>query len=358
MEQIENIKIYLRLILKKKVLFVSTATLIITAAVIYSYVMPKKFEAQTTVFIERNVISSLVAGIAIAPSMEDRLRVLIDSMKSRNLLLKVITALDMDLKMENKTELAQLIEDFHDNTKINIKQGSRGGMDLFTISYRDKDPKFAMDYVNTLVKTYIEESVSGKRDEAYGANTFLSEQIEFFKNKLDRVASKIVDFRREKGIFVSTNEGGIVSDITILEEELEQLKIRKMELNAKKTSIAKQLKDGNAYEAGSSYAAAGFEESTTLKGLQNSLNELLLSYTEDYPEVIQVRATIEALKQGYKSTIEKNDASLDLSSLNPVYQELTAELVRVESDFAGLTAKGKYLEKLIESKKAYLRNTC
>ncbi|MBL7031782.1 MAG: chain length-determining protein [Nitrospira sp.] len=350
MEQLDNVKINLRLLLKKKVLFIATAALIITAAVIGSYAMPKKYEAQTTVFIEKNVISSLVEGIAIAPSMDDRLRVLIHSMKSRSLLYEVIKALDMDLNVENQAELAVLIEDFQEATKIKITKGPRGGMDLFTISYRDKDPKFALDYVNTLVKTYIEKSLSGKRDEAYGANTFLSEQIEFFKNKLDIIDSKIVDFRREKGIFVSIKEDQVVSEVSNIQENLENLKILKMELKAKKASMAKQLKDGSG----------GLDESATLGALQKQLNELLLNYTEDYPDVIRIRGTIEALKQGFKGETEKSDDSLDLSaemsSLNPVYQELTAELVKVESEIAAITAKENHLEKLVESKKEYLRD--
>lgn len=350
---IENVKTYVRLILKKKVLFIATATLIITAAVIISYVLPKKFEAQSTVFIERNVISSLIKGIAITPSMDDRLRVLLYTMKSRRLLLKVIKALDMDLNTENQAELSKMIEDLKEKTSIKTRKGSRG-MDLFIISYRDKDPKFARDYVNTLVKLYIEGSLSGKRDEAYGANTFLSEQIEFFKNKLDSIDAEILKFRKEKGVFVSMDERRIVSEIIKIEERLEEIKILKMELKAKKDSMAKQMRDGNAY------AVAGLKESVTISALQKRLNNLLINYTEDYPEVIKARAGIEALKQGFKSEAEKSDASQNLNaemlSLNPVYQELKTELVKVESDFAAMTARENHLEKLLESKKSYLRD--
>jgi len=48
---IDNVKTYIRLILKKRVLFVAAAILIITASVIFSYVLPKKYESSTTVFI-------------------------------------------------------------------------------------------------------------------------------------------------------------------------------------------------------------------------------------------------------------------------------------------------------------------
>ncbi|HDO25349.1 MAG TPA: chain-length determining protein, partial [Nitrospirae bacterium] len=236
---------------------------------------------------------------------------------------------------------------------IDIKKGKRGGMDLFIISYRNKDPKLARDYVNTLVKLYIEGNLSGKRDEAYWANTFLSEQIEFFKKKLDKTDAEILNFRKEKGIFISTDERKIVSDIQNAEEKLEELKSLKMELKAKKDSMAKQLKDGNAYES------VGLEGSVTVSALQKKLNYLLLNYTEDYPDVKKVMAEIKA-SQRFKKESENSDASQDqsaeMSNLNPVYQELNTELVKVKSDFAAAIARENYLEKLIESKKAYLRD--
>ena len=350
---IDIAKQYLNLILKKRVLFVVTAIAIITASVIFSYVLPKKYEVQSTVFIERNVISDLVKGIAITPSMEDRLRVMIYSMKSRNLLVRVVKALDMDLKIENQAEMAETIKDFQDNTSIEVKKG-REGMDLFIISYRDKDPQFARDYVNTLVKLYIEGELSGKRDEAYGANSFLIEQIDFFKNKLDITDAEILNFRREKGIFVSTDERSIVSEIKSAEVKLEELESLKMELEAKQTSMAKQLKDVNAY------AVVGPEGITPVSDLQKQLDSLLINYTEDYPEVIQVRAEIEASnKVSEKKTEDGNasqDRSAEMSSLNPVYQDLNTELVKVKSELAATIARKDYLEKHIESKKAYLRD--
>lgn len=349
---IESLKEYLRLIVKKKLLFALTAVLIMTAAVIVSYTLPKKYEAKSTVFIERNVISNLVKGIAITPSMEDRLRVLSYSMKSRNLLSRVIKALDM--RFQSEVEAEEKIEILQKQTSIQVRTEARGGMDLFIISYRDKDPKFARDYVNTLVNMYIEGSLSEKRDEAYGANTFLSEQIAFFKNKLDKIDADILNFRKEKGIFVSVDERAVVSEIKSTEEQLENIKTLKMELKAKIDSIAKQMKDGDAY------VAVGQEKSAAINALQNRLNKLLLTYTEDYPDVLSVKAEIEALKRGIVNESLETDGSEDISgetlSYNPVYQELKTEHVRVESDLAALTAREKHLQQLIESKKEYLRN--
>ena len=188
MEQsgLDIIKRHLSRIHKQNTLFVTSAIIIISIFSSACFIIPKKYEAKSTVFIETNVIGDLVSGIAVSPSMDDRLGVLAYSIKSRNLLLRVINALDVDMKITDQAGIEELVKQLQDNTDIKIesdKSRSRRGMNLFTVSFKHTDPMFARDYVNTLVRLYIEGNLSEKRDEAYGAKTFLAEKIGYFKDK-------------------------------------------------------------------------------------------------------------------------------------------------------------------------------
>ncbi len=360
-----DIKRYLKLIHKKKHIFITTAITIITVAVIGGYFLPKVYEAETTVFIEKNVISSLIKDIAITPSMEERLRVLSYAMKSRTLLLEVIDDLDPDLipdvNKEDTAEVEKLLERFHKNTTINIGSRSRGQeMDMFIVSYRDKDPKLARDYVNTLVRRYVEENLSAKREEAYEANRFLGEQITFFKQKLDKAEEKITNFRKDKGIFIAVDERSIVNEIKNAREKTEELKLQKMELEAKKNLIKKQIKEESPYTVAIFGRRTGDSLDNRLIMLQNRLNELMVKYTENYPEVIRVTAEIESLKEQLKNKQGANGdserAGTEMSTLNPLYQQLREELSRIGLELAALDAKEEHHKKLIASKKTYLRS--
>jgi len=355
-----DLKRYLNLLLRKKRLFVLCAGVIITAFVAASYLLPKEYEAKSTVFIERNVINSLVEGIAVTPSMEERLRVLAYSMKSRNLLLKVIEELGIDIKSMNNAEAEGIIENYQRKTDISIRSDRRGdsGMDLFIVSFRDRDPEMARDYVNTLVRRYIEENLSAKREEAYGANRFLSEQIGFFKDKIDSMESEIVNFRKEKGIFIATDERTMVEEIKRAQERIDEIGIQRMELKARKGLIDKQLKEENPYTV-TVFGRGSNTMAGRLAMLQNQLNQLLTNYTENYPEVIKVRAEIEALKEMMKSKPEGGDDALEsesaMSSLNPLYQQLKEEMSKIELELAALNAKEQNLRQMIEQKKGYMR---
>lgn len=359
-EGINSVKGYLNLILKKKVLYVFTAVSIITVFVIASYAMPKKYEAESTVFIEKNVISSLIEGIAITPSMEERLRVLAYTMKSRSLLLKVVEALDIDLDTENQVEIEGIIKGFQENTSVDITSSRKrsDSMDLFIVSYRNKDPKFARDYVNTLVRLYIEGNLSEKRQEAFGANTFLSQQIKYFEDKLDKIDEKIVNFRKEKDIFVAIDENRVVNEIKSSEEKLEELMITKKELEAKRDLIEKNIAKEDLYTV-AILGGSSSSISNKIIMLQNRLNELLLNYTENYPEVIRLKAEIELLNERLKSGSTDSyseGTGSGISTLNPVYQELKEEMSRIKLEIAGIKVREKLLKKLVESKKQYLRD--
>jgi polysaccharide chain length determinant protein (PEP-CTERM system associated) len=324
------------------------------------YIIPEKYEARSSVFIEENVISNYVEGVAITPSMDERLSVLSYSIKSRNLILKVIEALDLDIDTPNP-HIENVIKVLQDKTKIEIIGGKRNrspqDMDLFIISLKHKNPKFAMDYVNTLVNLYIKENLLDKRQESHVANKFLSEQIAFFKNKLNDIDKNIVYFRTEKGIFVSMNEEKIVKEIEDAEKTLEELKINKMELQVKKELITKDLKKENPYTV----TVLGSENSIEdrIVNLQNKLDAMLMNYTEKYPEVLGIISEIETLKKKLKNGNDVNHNSdysvSEMSTLNPVYQELKKELSKTEVDLASLETRENYFKKLIEAKKTYMK---
>jgi polysaccharide chain length determinant protein (PEP-CTERM system associated) len=354
---IQDINKYWKLINKRKNAFILSAVSIITIALLISYSLPDIYEAKSAVLIETNVIKNLIKDIAVTPSMEERLRVISYTMTSRNLLLKVIEKMGFDLKTMSNEDVEVLVKGFQDNTTIK----STSKMDLFSVSFRHRDPELAKDYVNSLIGVYIEGNISDKREEAYGASRFLSEQIRFFKDKLDNAELKIVRFRKDKGVIVAIDERDVVGEIKTAQEKLEDLKIKMKELGAKEEMIRKKIKEEDPY----AIAILG-KKGRGVQGmsvvLQSRLNELLMKYTEVHPDVLRVKEEIEALKaQGKDGNASRMIGDMEneeagMSTLNPIYQQLKEEQARTGLELAAIAAKEKHFNSLIDSKKAYLRN--
>ncbi|MEF9426533.1 MAG: Wzz/FepE/Etk N-terminal domain-containing protein [Candidatus Mariimomonas ferrooxydans] len=334
---IDTIKRYLQLVHKKRLLFAITAFLIISAVIVWSYSLPKVYKANATVFVERNIMKNLVRGITESPSLEERLKFISYAMKSRSLLRKVIDDLGVEVNREKPEEIEALISRLADKTNISIQRTRSRQMttDVFTVSYIGKDPIFVRDYVNTLVKKYIEGNLAERRDEVNVAGKFLLEQVNYFKEKINRAEEEIRNYRKEKGIIAFVDDNDVLDEIKAVQHDLEEVRLAIKELAAKENMLKKQI------------------GTNSLLILQKRLNELLIVHTENYPDVIRVKAEIELLKEQLrKGQIE--DIGAPQTAQTSSQQHLALNDTRLE--LSTLKAKEKHLMKLIESKKEYLED--
>ncbi len=347
-----EIQKYLEMIVKRKFLFIATSLVVMSVIVWGSYLVPEKYEAKSLIIIERNVINDLIKGVAITPSMTERIKVLRDTILSRSLISKVLRELDLDATAADDKELEEMIISFQERTNIKIKKSN-----LFIVSFVDKDPETAMNYVNTLVRTYVNENITAKREEAYGASRFLSEQVAFFKDKLDKAEEAIIKFRQEQGIYVAIDERSLINEIKGYKGDIGKIRLRRNELIAKRKSVRKQLKGEEPF----SVAVVSNSEGTDLliASLENKLNQLLVSYTENYPEVVRLKAEIESLKKQQQYRKESGAAQgatePTISTINPIYQELKQELHKIDAELNALDAKEKMLLSMIAQKEKELR---
>ena len=284
---------YLKLLKEKRYLFIGMSLCIMSVIVWGSYFFPKKYRAASTIFIERNVIEDLVRGIAITPSMDARIKVLRDAMLSRSIVLDVLRKLDLDSETKNARELETMIVAFQKRTNIEVRKNY-----LVNVTYVNNDPVLARNYVNTLVSEYVENNIFAKREEAYDATKFIKGQVSFFKGKIDEEERIIIKFRKDQGIYVAMDERSFIDEIKEYGKELERVKIDKYELSAIQGSIKKQLSGEEPYTV-TMYTRKGLKG--IIKARENNLRLLMMRYTEQYPEVVRLKAEIEALKIEQKS---------------------------------------------------------
>ncbi len=336
---------YLRLIYKRRYLFLLVSLLVMSAGIGAAYLKPKQYKGDSTVFIEENVIKNLVKGLAVTPDMSDRIRVLRYALLSRDLIQKTINDLDIDLGIKNEAQRQEFITKLQQRTDIKIKNS-----DLFIVSITDQNPVFAQKYINTLISKYVEENISAKREETYGANRFLDEQLVLFKTKLDNAENAIIEFRKKQGIFSAVDEGTLLADIKTYEKSIEELNLSLGTLVARKKRLESQ-------KAGTDPTIALFSErqkDNRVALLHARIGQLLVTYTEDYPEVVKLKAEIDALKSRGESGDDPAESTT--TAVNPLYQEIQQKIYETEAEMAALTARRDRLQELRAEKELELQN--
>ena len=319
-----NYKQYLSLVKKWKLQAVIAALLVMTGAVVASYLLPEKYEAQSTVFIEKNVIGELVKGIAITPSREDTIKVIKYAITSRTLLLKVVNDLDLAVTRA-KTDAAQeeLIRTLQKNIDVKVKDNN-----LFIISFTDTNARVARDFVNALVQRYIEENLSAMRKESYGATEFLTEQIGTVKEKLVQAETDLNKFKAEKGGVINIDEAKLFEEINLAQQKLYDLQLRRRQLEGSKP-VARMAAD---------------PLQARLTVLQKNLEELRVEYTDSYPGVIKVKNDIAALRE------QINGRHGDLSTLPE-----SEEVGKVQAELSALRISEASLQRYISTNQALLK---
>ena len=316
---------YKQLIYLKKGLFLMVALLTMTAAIAVSYLIPKKYEAKTTIFLQQNVLQDLVKGLAVSPSVQSKIQTLAVSMTSRNLLLRVLGELDQDMLLPAGYDQEAYIKDLQSRIMVNLneKQG------VVVVGFWDRSPRFAQNFVNTLVLLYIEQNTTVKRKESADATKFLAEQIEMYKKRMEAADEAINNFKSENSLILTSDELFIHGSIRDAQQKIEELKVRQAQLEAKKNQPA----------------SARPARRSTGDQRQAELNRLLRIYTEKHPKVIRARAALQASRSSSGAGAGQEAAT----SGARVSQTLQGELDSVNSML-------EYQNKIVEKNKNLLRD--
>ena len=265
------------------------------------------------------------------------------------MIIKTLEALDSEVFTKSTAAQQAYVSDLVDRTRINVTRR----MDRFTLSIIDKDPHFAQQFINTLVGLYVEENISAKREETYGANRFLQEQIEIFKIKLEGAEDKIIEYRKKKGVYFSVDEGATLANIREILLQIEEIELTQDTLRARKLQMEKQLGQLTPTVDIVSETAEG----NRLIVMENQLSTLLLRYTDNYPEVVRLKSEIEVLKQRLLQPEEserEHDTTTRMTSLNPLYQDLQGQLFAVEAELSSLNARKKNLQQTVAKREKEL----
>jgi polysaccharide chain length determinant protein (PEP-CTERM system associated) len=231
-------------------------------------------------------------------------------LNSRTLIAKVID--ELDLKKVGEADQEELIKKFLGNTQIKVKDKEG----LFVISFQDSSPKLARDYVNTLVRKYIEENTASKRNESYGATEFLSEQLSTFKEKLEKAEAAANAYKRGAGSVATMDAPSLLRDINEAQQRADDLKIKQAQLETTLSGLGR----ANSLQS-------------NLPVLQKRLQELQLQYTDNYPEIIKLKDDIRSLEEQSRSGV-----GLGRSSDSPEYERVASELKAIRQAEANLRA--------------------
>ncbi|MFH0925368.1 MAG: XrtA system polysaccharide chain length determinant [bacterium] len=319
-----NISDYIELISHRRCLFFATFALIVIAIMGYVYTAKEKYEATSTILVEREkIINPLMKGLATQAN-PDRLNAIKQLILSKSRLLEVIKKLNLDSNIKKPLELEGLIEGIKESITIEIIDKN-----LYSIKYEGDNPKTVKSITDAITNLFIEENLGATKVAAHDALNFVKGQLEIYKNKLEESENALRIFK-EKNIGQMPGE----QNVNLSQLENSQTLITELEISLKEAVLEKSfLTEQLANERPLIVALSSNDEDSLegqLKKLEANVQILLTRYTEKYPEVIKSRAEIEEIKKGLARR-EEGGSDFDgvesqMEALNPTYQQLREKL--------------------------------
>ncbi len=301
------------------------------------YMLKDIYESRTQVYVDaESVLAPLLRGLAVQPDVMGQVEMMQTLMLSRPNLERVARETDLFLDARTPEQQVAVINGLQ--TKITLEQARRSN--TFAIRYNDSDPKRAQGVVQSLLDTFVEDTLGMKRTDVTNARRFLEAQIREYERRLTESENRLADFKREN-LAMLPGEGGdffgslqnAIANVRLLQARYDQLANRRDELR-------RQL-DGEDPAAGSSDYDAGDPIDTEIAAIQSQIDQLLLQYTEKHPNIQSLRNRIEqleALKASGGISSGSTGAGVDSSgaaaAMNPIYQNTKIALGATEAEMA------------------------
>lgn len=318
-----NIHDYIEILLRRIWYIVIPFVLIMTGAVLYALYTPKEYRASTLILVTPQKVPEDFVRATVTSKIEDRLQSIAQEIMSRTRLEQIISEFKLYSEEAKSGSMEGVVELMRNNIQVGLK-GKESYQGYFTISYIGKDPKTVTMVTNKLASLFIEENLKLREQQAQGTSEFLSIELNATKGKLEEQEKMITNLKRQfMGELPEQRDANlrVLEQLQLLYQRigdsLRSAQDRKMimqkQLSDTELLIAAAAKKDESYlelipSEGKTIPKGRVKDplEVQLEQLKNRLLELQAKYTEKHPDILIVKkkiADLEAMLE--KTRLEK-----------------------------------------------------
>ncbi len=389
---------YIRVLRKRKwTIFTVTITAIIIVLIV-NFFMPPVYKATTTVLLSKSSSPQAIFGSAegnLLFGQADEIETQIEILKSYSIAKGVAKKLPPHIFEEADAQnFARKIETFrwlinvldilhlknfaasillgtsnndeHSEKEIALEEEAmisqiRSSMtvnalkntNIIEIHSENINPKLASFIANDTASVFVEESRSTNRSRASEAKGFIEEQLLEKETELKQAEEEKLEYKRQENILYLDEETKInIEQLANFQSQEIGVNNQIIESKAQLAEVHRQLeKQAETYISSETITTnpAVQELQSQLTALEIQLPALLAKYSKSSPQVSETEINIREIKNKISEKVTEIIGS-KVSARNPIYQNLLAQVVTLETTVISLGAKK---ESLASSVKEY-----
>lgn len=315
------------------------------------YFQHDQYRANAQVYVDtESILRPLLKGMVVSTDVREKINIVTKILLSRPNLKTVLRETDLDLRANNKKQYEKLMKQLH--RRLSIVSGRK--RNLYSISYRDVNPDMAKLVVQTLLTGFVENALGANRQDTSAAQRFLDQQIEEYEKQLVAAEERLKQFKQKNVGMMPTEGRGYYNRLQVAMEVYDKVQLQLAESRHRRNELKRQLSGetpsfGMFTPLSASQTASSVD--SRIQKQEENLDAMLLRYTDQHPDIITLRQSIEDLRAQKQHELEDMAGSGRLNHLdtNPVYQKLKISLGEAEADIAVLEERARnYKARLVK----------
>ena len=278
--------------------------------------MPNQYESSAQIYVDADsVLRPMLRGIALdSIDISERLGMMSKAILSRPNLEKVIREVDLDVNITSRVEREALFSNLEKSISIKATRTHRTPRpqppNLYFISAQNKNPELAYKIVQSLLDIFVESSLGDTREDSNVAQKFLDQQIKEYEAKLIAAEERLRQFKRGNIETLPEQGRNFYQRLQQSQTQLDEIRLQISEEENRRRELVRQIDGINPTQSvvGTDGRAIISPLQQRINTLQERLDELLLRYTDEHPDVLEAKSALESLRREQTENTDENSA--------------------------------------------------
>jgi len=307
---------YLGIVRRRHVVFLTL--LLLGWAVVWggSWALPARYKSGTLILVQEPTMPRNYVMPNVSDDLQDRLQSMSQQILSRTRLLLIINKFHLYWDKHHVLTPDEQVARMRKDIDIELVRDPQDQITAFQVFYSAPDPRMAQKVTGELTDLFINENLRVREQESENTTEFMQEQLSSARQSLADQDAKVQAFQAGHEGELPTQQA---SNLQILSGLQSQLQSEQDGLSSSRQQRAylqslvdqyRAIQEPTQTATGAPTPLAALDQ--RLATLQSSLTDLLTRYTNEYPQVQQVKAEIartEKAREQMLATLKANSAS-------------------------------------------------
>lgn len=349
----------LEIVRRRRLLALLPFAFVLAAAASLAFFLPSLWTARATVLVNRQEIPEAFVKSTVNTDVDARLLTLSQDVLDTPRLSKIINDNNLYPGLRRTKPMPDVVDRMRKDIAIDVKEpperrGRESTSLVFTVAYTATDPVVSARVTNTLASLFSEENRRQREQQAVGTSEFLETQLRELRTKLAGQEQRITGYKEQHLGELPEQKEVNLRTLERLQQQLSLAYENNRRATERRQNISQSMNnlDLASAMAGSPASIAGptvtpgETAAARLSILRQELAALQTTYSDKYPDVVQMKEQIRIMERRAADE-ERKIAAAHAASASPKTNR--AELSRSSRDMQ-LAVQNPYVLSLMQQR--------